>query len=184
MDGGWTKISRLVANYETVSGAKDAKKSNRHHEQTDTVQRAFCEKVKQLTKVMEEMGNPFEEESGYLLTLDTKDIADPSAAQLIATHHERGKDKFNSFMANLQCENNCSFYQPIKKNRTTFFTNEPKSASKSETKLLKEDCNLPASSSPAKTDSVTCKSTSNTRISLFRPHSVTRGNYTHVRNRI
>ena len=136
------EISRLVANYETVSGTKDAKKNNRHHEQTETVQRAFFEKVKQLTKVMEEMGNPFEEESGYLLTLDTKDIADPSAAQLIATHHERGKDKFNSFMANLQCENDCSFYQPIKKNRITFFTNEPKSASKSETKLLKEDCNL------------------------------------------
>ena len=42
--------------------------------------------------VMEEMGNPFEEESGDHLTLDTKDIADPSAAQLIATHHERGKE--------------------------------------------------------------------------------------------
>ena len=39
---------------------------------------------------MEEMGNPFKEESGDLLTLDTKDIADSSAAQLIATHHERG----------------------------------------------------------------------------------------------
>ena len=96
------EISRLVANFETVSGTKDAKKSNRHHEQTETVQRAFFEKVKQLTMVMEEMGNPFEEESGDLLTLDTKDIADPSAAQLIATHHERGKDKFSSFMANLQ----------------------------------------------------------------------------------
>ena len=88
------------------------------------------------------MGNPFEEESGDLLTLNTKDITDPSAAQLIAMHHERGKEKFNSFMANLQCENDCSFYQPIKKNRITFFKNEPKSASKSETKLLKEDCHL------------------------------------------
>ena len=75
------EISRLVANYETVSGTKDTKKSNRHHEQTATVQRAFFEKVKRLTLVMEEMGNPYEEESGDLLTLDTKDIADPSAAQ-------------------------------------------------------------------------------------------------------
>ena len=32
------EISRLVANYETVSGTKDAKKNNRHHEQTETVQ--------------------------------------------------------------------------------------------------------------------------------------------------
>ena len=91
MDGGWTEISRLFADFETVSGTKDAKKSNPHQEQTETVQRAFFEQVKQLTMVMEEMGSPFEEESGDLLTLDTKDIADPSAAQLIATHHERGK---------------------------------------------------------------------------------------------
>ena len=118
------EISSLVANYETISGSKDAKKNNRHHEQTESVQRALFEKVKQLRMVMEEMGNPFEEESGDLLTLDIKDIADSSAAQLIATHHERGKEKFNSIMANLQCENDCSFYQPIKKNRITFFTNE------------------------------------------------------------
>jgi len=70
---------------------------------------AFFEKVKQFTLVMQEMGNPFKEELGDLLMLDTKDIADPSAAQLIATHHERGKEKFNSFIANLQCENDCSF---------------------------------------------------------------------------
>ena len=86
------ELSRLVANHKMVSGTKDAKKSNRHHEQTETVQRAFFEKVKQLTTVMEETGNPFEDESGYLLLFDTKDIADPSAAQLIATHHERGKE--------------------------------------------------------------------------------------------
>ena len=86
------EISRLVANHKMVSGTKDAKKSNRHHEQTETVQRAFFEKVKQLTMAMEETGNPFEDESGDFLLLDTKDNADPSAAQLIATHHERGKE--------------------------------------------------------------------------------------------
>jgi len=41
--------------------------------------------------VMEEMGNPFEEESGDLPTLNTNAIADLSAAQIIATHHEREK---------------------------------------------------------------------------------------------
>jgi len=91
---------------------------------------------------MEEMGNSSEEESGDLLTLEIKDIGDPSAAQLIARDHERGKEKVNSFMNNLHCENDCSFYQPIKKKRIIFFINEPKSAIKSETKLLKEDCNL------------------------------------------
>lgn len=33
------EVSRLVANYEAVSGAKDVKKSNRHHEQTEAAQK-------------------------------------------------------------------------------------------------------------------------------------------------
>ena len=45
-------------------------------------------------------------------------------------------------MANIQCENDGSLYKPVKKNRINFFTNEPKCASKSDTKLLKEGCNL------------------------------------------
>lgn len=47
---------------------------------------------------MQEMGNPFTEESNDLLVLDTKDIADSSAAELIAVHHQRGKEQFKSFM--------------------------------------------------------------------------------------
>ena len=86
------EVSRLVANYEAVSGAKDVKKSNRHHEQTEAAQKSFFEKVKLLTSVMREMGNPFTETSDDLLVLDTKDIADSSAAKLIAGHHERGKE--------------------------------------------------------------------------------------------
>eukprot|EP00745_Piridium_sociabile_P027883 TRINITY_DN44892_c0_g1_i4.p1 TRINITY_DN44892_c0_g1~~TRINITY_DN44892_c0_g1_i4.p1 ORF type:complete len:307 (+),score=64.28 TRINITY_DN44892_c0_g1_i4:780-1700(+) len=35
------EVSRLVANYEAVSGAKDVQKSNRHHEQTEAAQKAF-----------------------------------------------------------------------------------------------------------------------------------------------
>ena len=42
---------------------------------------------------MEEMCSPFAEETGDL-RLDTKDIVDSFAAQLIAAHHERGKQQF------------------------------------------------------------------------------------------
>lgn len=135
------EISQFVANYETVSGSKDVKKDSRHHEQSPKAQKAFFEKVQRLTMVIEEMGNPFAEETGDLLTLDTKDIADPSAAQLIATHHERGKEQFKTFMDKLQADSHC-FYQPIKKNNTDFFKIWSESTNQSETKLLKEDCQL------------------------------------------
>lgn len=54
------EVSCLVANYEAVSGAKDVKKGNHHHEKTKAYQKGFFEKVKRLT-VMQEMGNPFME---------------------------------------------------------------------------------------------------------------------------
>ena len=38
---------------------------------------------------MTEMSNPFQEESHDLLSLETKDIAHPNAAELISAHYER-----------------------------------------------------------------------------------------------
>ncbi|KAJ8353458.1 hypothetical protein SKAU_G00210250 [Synaphobranchus kaupii] len=76
------EVSHLVAQYEAASEAKDASKHIRHHEQTEQVQRVFFEKADRLYKAMNDMGNPFQEETGDLLTLDTKDIAHPSAAEM------------------------------------------------------------------------------------------------------
>ena len=51
---------------------------------------------------MQEMGNPFQEESADLLVLDTKNIADPAVAEMVATHHQRAKEQFESFMEGLE----------------------------------------------------------------------------------
>ena len=134
------EISKLVANYETASGSKDMKKDTRHHEQSPAAQKAFLEKVQKLTTVIEEMANPFAEETGDLLTLDTKDIAESTAAERVATHLQKGKEQFKTFMDKLN--DGQHFYQPIKKNRMDFFSMGPGPSKQSETKLLKEDCHL------------------------------------------
>lgn len=137
------EVSRLVSTYETVSGAKDATKSTRHHEEGETFQHTFFEKTQKLTTVMREMGNPFEEESEDLLVLDTKDIADASVSQLMKTHYHRGKTQFDLFMSDL-CKDASSFYVPIKKNCIKFFDQRSKSDSKitSKVKLLKDNYQL------------------------------------------
>ena len=124
-----------------MSGSKDTKKGSHHHEQSPTAQKTFFKKVQRLTAVMEEMGNPFSEESSDLLSLDTKDIADPSAAQLVGTHLERGKGQFKTFMEKLKSESQ-HFYQSIKKNNNDFFKTITDPAEKSETHIIKEDCQL------------------------------------------
>ena len=62
------------------------------------------------------MGNPFKEESRYLLSLDTNGIAHPSAAELVFTHHDIGGTRFVEFMEGLESEVS-TFYEPIKKTR-------------------------------------------------------------------
>lgn len=135
------EVSRLVAGYEAMSGMKDATYSSRHHEQTLSAQKSFFEKVKSLSAVMQEMGNPFQEESADLLVLDTKNIADPTLAEMVATHHRRGKEQFQSFMEGLEDEGESPFYNQIKKNLVSFFKQEQAKGISNE-KVLKDDCQL------------------------------------------
>ena len=108
------EMSRLLAAYKYMSGTIYTRIDSRHHEATVGAQRAFFENVKIMTTVLQDMGNPFQDESSELL-LDTKNIADPSLAQLVSTHHQRGLQQFEVFLGGLHNEE-CSFYNPIKKN--------------------------------------------------------------------
>ena len=60
---------------------------------------------------------------------------------MVATHHQRGKEQFHSFMEGLQNEGECPFYHPIKKNIVSFFKQEQAGGSSKE-KVLKDDCQL------------------------------------------
>lgn len=64
------EIARAVREFERTYdvGRPD---DTRHHEQVSSVQKAFARDVKSLIGVIEEMGNPFCEDSADRLVLDT-----------------------------------------------------------------------------------------------------------------
>ena len=68
------EASQLVHQHELISH-KLGHEDIRHHEQTSQSQKAFTDKVKTLFSAMKDLGNPFQEVSKDLLTLDTKMIA-------------------------------------------------------------------------------------------------------------
>ena len=137
------EVSRLVAGYEAKSGVKDAAFSSKHHEQTKSAQKSFFQKAKALVTVVKEMGNPFQEDSADLLVLDTKNIADPALASLVGTHHKRGVEMFQLFMQGLQNEEgDCLCYQPIKKNKVSFFKREQAVSKSNKQKTLSDNCQL------------------------------------------
>ena len=72
--------------------------------------------------------------------MDTNDIAHPSAAELICTHHARGRTRFVEFMDGLESEVS-TFYEPIKKTRVEF-SDRNHVVWTLQSKVLKVDCQL------------------------------------------
>lgn len=137
------EVSHLNAQYESLSEVQDANEPTQHHEQTRQFQKTFLDRVNKLHSVMLEMGNPFMDESKELVTLDTKNVAHPTAAELVAKHHEKGKKSFESFLKSFENGEQCRFYEPIKKNKTDFFRQQPEASSKVlKQKNIKDDCLL------------------------------------------
>ena len=132
------EVSHLVLQFYSTEGIEHT----RHHEQTEQDQRMFLEKVRKLSQTISEMGNPLQEESQDLLSLDMKDIAHHTSAELIKTHLEKGRIHFQEFMKGLAGEDTSTFYEPIKKNGVDFFRQESVSAILSKQKILKEHCQL------------------------------------------
>ncbi len=91
------EVSQLVHQYELVSQAKFGNQDIRHHEQSSQFQKVFTDMVKKLFSAMKDLGNPFQEESKDLLTLYTKIIAHPSAAELVRTHIDKGQAAYKYF---------------------------------------------------------------------------------------
>ena len=98
----------------------------------------FREKVEKLSQAIKDMGNPFQEETMELLSLDTKDVTHPAAAELISTHLEKGRKRFQEHLKGEYS----TLYDSIKKNQVDFFRQIPASILSSKQKVLKQDREL------------------------------------------
>ncbi|VDI11065.1 Hypothetical predicted protein [Mytilus galloprovincialis] len=117
----------------------------RHHEQVKSRQDTFARQVKAFCSVLEEMGNPFMEQSDDLLILDTRDIVDPRVAETVRKVEEIGKEQFNKFVTERLQSNTKSIYEPIKQNKLFMFSRQqPKTDSKEKQQIssLKQNCSL------------------------------------------
>ena len=70
---------------------------------------------------MKEMGNPFQEETADLITLDTKIIATPDSGNMVKSHYKTGQSRFKAFIGGLDKGDEGSFYDPSKKNTHSYF---------------------------------------------------------------
>ena len=69
-----------------------------HHEEEKSTQLSFTKDVKSLISVIDDMGNPFTDESGDLLVLETKDLADASVVKTVEEIETLGQEQFETFV--------------------------------------------------------------------------------------
>ena len=117
-----------------------------HHEETRRVQSTFQGEVQSLSNVISEMGNPFLDQSGDLLILDTRDIMDATVVKSVRTVEELGQRQFQEFCTTRLDERKISLFDVIRRNKIQLFSSPPapKETTKDKMKIasLKSNCSL------------------------------------------
>lgn len=84
------EVARVIEEYQDGNQHwRRQTADTRHRDLTPSVQSSFVKDVRSLVGVIEEMGNPFEDESQDLVILDTKEIAGPAAVKTVINASSR-----------------------------------------------------------------------------------------------
>ena len=109
------------------------------------VQVTFASEVQALVEVIEDLGNPFMDESGDLLVLDTRDIADPAVVTTVRWIEKKGHYQYDSFVTDRLVERTSPVSDTISKNSMPLFNRPFKGTPSKATQMitsLKSDCAL------------------------------------------
>lgn len=140
------EIARVVAEFEDGMKDTSSESSHKHHEQTPSVQKTFAKNVNSLVTTIQDMGNPFLEDSGDLLVLDTKTVMNESVVHTVKTIEETGLQQYNTYVKERFEDNPARpVSDTIKKNNLRLFS-KPSSKVQSKAKYqltsLKTSCDL------------------------------------------
>ena len=94
---------------------------------------------------MEDMGNPFLEQSDDLLVLDSRDVADKRVGETVRQIEQVGRDKYSTFVAERLDNREKHLTDTIKQNKLPLFSRQchkQTSKEKQQISYLKQDCSL------------------------------------------
>ena len=138
------EMARLIGKFE-VSTMKKKKTDFRHHEQTKHAQMTFGRDITSLTGVIEQMGNPFAENSNDLLVLDSRDLADPAVIDTLRQIKSLGQEQYDTYVNERLVNQTKPITDPIKRNNLLLFSRPPvreKSRAQLQRSSLNNGCSL------------------------------------------
>ena len=133
------EISRMIQEFECNS----IHSLTSHHDQSHNSQVTFKKDVEALVDAFCDLGNPFLEDSGDLMTLDTKDIMDEEVVKSIRNAQNIGQEQYTLFVQERLHNQKKNISDPIKKNKLLLFSKK-KTQSRMDPQVvaLKEDRSL------------------------------------------
>jgi len=138
------EVARVIGEFENVGLHWNEREHVCHHDQTASIWTAFANHVRSLVAVIEEFGNPFEEESQDLLVLDTKVIADAAVVETVRNAKKIGQKQFDAFTKECIKDRTKSLGDTIHHNKLPLFSMTTRKAPKGKHQLtsLKSDVQL------------------------------------------
>ena len=137
------EINRLLRNFEGDLADRD--EILEHHQSLPSFQKAFRAEVKALVRSFEELGNPFMEDCGFLVSLSSKDIMPAEVSEAVNTVESIGKTQYNDFVRDVFEKRERKITEPIRKNKLPTFATpgkKGKGTTKTSMAALKSDCSL------------------------------------------
>ena len=138
------EVARVISEFESAGLQWNEREYVQHHDQTPSVQTTFAKHVRSLVAVIEELGNPFQEEGQDLIVLDTKEIADASVVKTVRTAQKIGQEQFHAFTKECIIDRTKSLDDTIHRNKLPLFGTSTRKAPKRKQQLtsLKSDVQL------------------------------------------
>ena len=144
-----SEVTRLVNKFELYVDLLKHEQSKRpnihHHGQQSHVKARFKKHDQALFNTMEDMGNPFLEQSDDLLVFDSRDIADKRVGETVKQIEQARRDHYGIFVAERPASREKHMTDTIKQNKLSLFSRQcPKQTSKEKQQILylKQDCSL------------------------------------------
>ena len=138
------EIVRITKEFEGDRG-HSVTANQQHHDQQPGVQKNFLKDVTSLVTVIDDMGNPFLEESHDLLVLGTKIIVDASVVETVRKIKSLELEIYKKFVEERLQQSLKPITETLSENNLPLFSRPTmKSTSKEKLQLaaLKKDCDL------------------------------------------
>ena len=138
------EISTLIKTFEAQLFTSPQPDSS-HHDEHPSVQTKFLKEIRVVVSAFHEAGNPFSEDSGYLIALDTKNIMPDAVVDAVRNIVSTGQSQYDAFIQERFLDRSKAVRDPIKKNQLPSFSRPGKigkGSSNTTIAVLKSDCAL------------------------------------------